>query len=410
MIKDLVSKLPEIYQTIYNHPEYKTSRNCDHRLNYITDIIKAYQAKIGKTNLKVLDIGCAQGYYSLHLAAMGCRVTGVDFNRANINLCKGLADETGLSVKFICDEVGTAFIYEKYDIILGLSVFHHVALKSFNHAKSVFKIACSIAEIVISEMAVKQEGLYWAENLPEDYADWFKEQKFYKEIAFTNTHLGSVKRPFVVSSNKWFICQNRLYEIDEAFNKSYAGGIELPYKNLYYCGDYLCKVAHKSKLNIGHSEYMYNEVVNEAKILSGGDISFLPKLDCSEITDNYAMTVQKIDRGILLCDLLKQRIKVGDIVLYDVLDNLIELESKGLYHSDIRAWNIVIKDKAFLIDAGAIRHENKDCNGENTYMSFYRLLDYFLSQFALTDYITKYTASKDKTFKAIKRILKECLK
>ena len=53
---------------------------------------------------------------------------------------------------------------------------------------------------------------------------------------------------------------------------------------------------------------------------------------------------------------------------------------------------------------------NKDCNGENTYMSFYRLLDYFLSQFALTEYITKYTASKDKTFKAIKRILKEVLK
>ena len=43
------------------------------------------------------------------------------------------------------------------------------------------------------------------------------------------------------------------------------------------------------------------------------------------------------------------------VVLYDVLDNLIELESKGLYHSDIRTWNIVMKDKAYLIDAGAIR-------------------------------------------------------
>ena len=80
MIKDLVSKLPEIYQTIYGHPEYKTSRNCDHRLNYITDIVKAYQEKnkekTGKTNVKVLDIGCAQGYYSLHLA------DGLQGNRA----------------------------------------------------------------------------------------------------------------------------------------------------------------------------------------------------------------------------------------------------------------------------------------------------------------------------------------
>ena len=46
-------------------------------------------------------------------------------------------------------------------------------------------------------------------------------------------------------------------------------GLNCRIKNLYYCGDYLCKIAHKSKLNIGHSEYMYNEVVNEAKILSG---------------------------------------------------------------------------------------------------------------------------------------------
>ena len=91
----------------------------------------------------------------------------------------------------------------------------------------------------------------------------------------------------------------------------------------------------------------------------GGDISFLPKLDCSEITDNYAMTVQKIDRGVLLYDILRRRQKIGAVVLYDVLDNLIELESKGLYHSDIRAWNIVIKDKAFLIDAGAITTKTK---------------------------------------------------
>ena len=64
-----------------------------------------------------------------------------------------------------------------------------MALRSYALAKNVFKIACSMSDIMISEMAVKQEGLYWAENLPEDYADWFKEQKFYKEIAFTNTHL-----------------------------------------------------------------------------------------------------------------------------------------------------------------------------------------------------------------------------
>ena len=49
------------------------------------------------------------------------------------------------------------------------------------------------------------------------------------------------------------------------------------------------------------------KVVNEAKILSGGDISFLPKLDCSEIT-NYAITVQ-LTGDVLLCDYLSRRKK-----------------------------------------------------------------------------------------------------
>ena len=53
-------------------------------------------------------------------------------------------------------------------------------------------------------------------------------------------------------------------------------GLKLPCIKTYITaeGIIFARIAHKSKLNIGHSEYMYNEVVNEAKILSGGDISF----------------------------------------------------------------------------------------------------------------------------------------
>lgn len=409
MINDLVKKLPEVYQNIYGHPEYKTSRDCKHRESYITDVVKAYHRKTGKMP-KVLDIGCAQGYYSLTLAEMGCDVTGVDFNPANITVCKALAQEAELPVKFICDEIGAAFAYEHYDIVLALSVYHHIALKSYSHAKRTFNLMASVADIVISEMAVKEEGFYWSENLPADYADWFSEQRFYKEIAFTDTHLTSVKRPFIVSSNKYFYCEGDLYEIESSTTKSYAGGLDLPYKRIYFADGYLCKIVRLSSINPAHSLYMLKEGANEIYILQFDNISFLPRLVKYEITDRYAQVVLKIEKGELLFDKIKRREKIKTEWLFDILSNLIELENRGLYHNDIRPWNVVITDHAFLIDAGAIVKDNIDCGGGNTYMAFYRLLDSFLSQFTATSFITAYSSCKVKSFKNISDILKELLK
>jgi O-antigen chain-terminating bifunctional methyltransferase/kinase len=417
MINDLIKKLPEVYQNIYGHPEYKTSRDCKHRESYITDVVKAYKRKTGRLP-KVLDIGCAQGFYSLTLAEMGCDVTGVDFNPQNIVVCNALAQEAELKVKFVCDEIGTAFVYEKYDIVLALSVYHHIALKSYSHAKHTFNLMASVADIVISEMAVKEEGFYWSENLPLDYADWFSEQRFYKEIAFTDTHLTSVRRPFIISSNKYFCCKGDLYEIESSTTKSYADGLDLPYKRIYFADGYLCKIVHKSTINPAHSFYMYCEGVNEVDALEI-NLSFLPALIAYEITDDYAQVVLQIEKGELLYDKIKRRDKIKTEWLFDILANLIEIEERGLYHNDIRPWNVVIAsqqkldgtaDHAFLIDAGAITVENKDCGGGNTYMAFYRLLDSFLSQFTATSFITAYSSMKVKSFKNIADILKELLK
>jgi O-antigen chain-terminating methyltransferase len=73
-IEKLVSELPEVYQKIYGHPELSgnTSRLCEDREQYIVQIVGNLQKKLGRKNLKVLDIGCAQGYFSLTLAKLGC--------------------------------------------------------------------------------------------------------------------------------------------------------------------------------------------------------------------------------------------------------------------------------------------------------------------------------------------------
>lgn len=71
-LEQAVRHLPEIYQPIYKHPElYQTSsRSCDDRLTHIKAIYDALQKKLNR-RLRVLDLGCAQGYISLSIAERG---------------------------------------------------------------------------------------------------------------------------------------------------------------------------------------------------------------------------------------------------------------------------------------------------------------------------------------------------
>ena len=106
-LKKMVESLPEIYQPIYKNLEFSEniSRVCDDRLD---SIILIYNALVKKVNrpLRVLDLGAAQGYFSLCLAEIGATVKGVDHLDKNIAVCKKLASEfKELDVSFHCGRI-----------------------------------------------------------------------------------------------------------------------------------------------------------------------------------------------------------------------------------------------------------------------------------------------------------------
>ncbi|MBD4081378.1 kinase, partial [Xanthomonas citri pv. citri] len=82
----LVAALPEKYQPIFAHPDLSdgSSRGCEDRLLLIRQCAQRLQATLGRP-LRVLDLGCAQGFFSLSLAAEGHTVHGVDFLDLNVN-------------------------------------------------------------------------------------------------------------------------------------------------------------------------------------------------------------------------------------------------------------------------------------------------------------------------------------
>lgn len=62
-LPQLVFDLPEIYQAIYGHPEMSqsTSRACIDRLDKIAEVHDVLARQLGRP-LRVLDMGCAQGF------------------------------------------------------------------------------------------------------------------------------------------------------------------------------------------------------------------------------------------------------------------------------------------------------------------------------------------------------------
>lgn len=67
-----VNALPELYQPIYGHEEWdnKSLRNCRDRLPDIEKIYDTLSEKLQRP-LRVLDLGCAQGFFSFNLANRG---------------------------------------------------------------------------------------------------------------------------------------------------------------------------------------------------------------------------------------------------------------------------------------------------------------------------------------------------
>lgn len=368
-----IKKVPELYQRIYKHPEYdnNSSRICDDRGELIVKIIREYQRISEKKEIKILDVGCAQGYYCFLLKEQGYDITGIDYNIDNIELCQAINEENNFNITFVnsilTQEFAEHLSDKQFDIIIVLNVFHHIAHeKGYEYAKNILYTLAKKTFILITELALKEEPLYWNVNLPANHRFWVQSFLFFKEMTFFSTHLSDIKRPFLFCSNHYALCNGILYKFDNFLDKSFVHGYELTNKRIYLYADRIIKVIYQYDGN-SNSINTFKEAESEIDIINRykSVISFLPEVIDFEKNEEMIIYVMKIVRGTLLYDLiLEGKLLNYENIIIDVLNNLIELENNKLYHNDIRLWNIVIdeNDRSFLIDIGSIKHDNKlDC-------------------------------------------------
>lgn len=204
-LTDLVAALPERYQPIYGHAEWASAaRRCDDRAAMILSIAKSISG-IEKRPLRVLDLGCAQGFFGLTLAANGMQVHGIDVLDANVAVCKVLNKEHNLDATFevarLQDHIA-AIGRDTYDLVLGLSIFHHVIhSEGLERAKELLGVLASKIPHAIFEFALAEEPVHWAPSQPADVRSLLAPYSCVSELGRFPTHLSSVTRPMLFASN-----------------------------------------------------------------------------------------------------------------------------------------------------------------------------------------------------------------
>lgn len=119
------------YQPI-NLPGYEATlplagRDCFDRVQAIA---QAIDDEFDGQAIRVIDWGCNLGFFAFELARRGHEVVGVDSDRRAIDVCRYIAEHSGLAQppRFFCDTLAASSIplYGDFDAAICLSVLHHL--------------------------------------------------------------------------------------------------------------------------------------------------------------------------------------------------------------------------------------------------------------------------------------------
>jgi O-antigen chain-terminating methyltransferase len=371
MIRNLVAQLPEIYQPIFGHPELseQTSRPCEDRLQKIAAVYKSLERQLGRP-LSVLDLGCSQGFFCLNLAQLGATVHGVDFLDKNIAVCEALsAEHPTWKLTFQVGRVED-FIEQltpgRYDLVLGLSVFHHVAYAS--GADSVKRLLKRLAEATgaqIFELALREEPLYWGPAQPEDPFELVEKIGFVHLLGRIPTHLSHISRPLYVTSDRYCIFDEAVIPFSHWTLQAHAFAAPTSQASRrYFFSEH--QLVKYYRLDQEQRLLNQTEHAQEVHFLKSAPPGFkVPHLLASGRTEVAAWTVMERLPGRTLLELEQQKVVFDrHAALKAVLEQLVILESAGLYHADVRTWNVLRSDDGtmHLIDYGSISNVPRDCS------------------------------------------------
>jgi Methyltransferase domain len=80
-----------------------------------------------KSRIKLIDLGCLEGGYTVEFARLGLNALGLDVREANIEACRYVQSKVNLpNLDFVKDDVWNTATYGPFDITFCCGLFYHV--------------------------------------------------------------------------------------------------------------------------------------------------------------------------------------------------------------------------------------------------------------------------------------------
>jgi O-antigen chain-terminating methyltransferase len=372
-ISALIAALPECYQPIFGHPLQPgiVQRSCYDRLEPIRTVVQDLVAHYGRP-LRILDLGSAQGFFTLSLAPYCEQAVGIDLDSSNVALSSALAREHDITHVVFREATVQDYIHEmapgSFDVALGLSVFHHLCHSDGLAAtRDLIEELASKVDVLLLELALNSEPLYWSEALPDAPESLVSSIAFVRCLGTFGTHLSETKRPL-------FYCSNRVWHFPRSTERfadwsieshELAHGTHEDSRRYFVSTDRFAKTYQLTGPRRLTNKSEYDSEISSLSTLPGLGMASVevPTLHDHGETDEYAYVVTDRIAGRRLSELLGLEDSLAVLPIVEaVFRQLAELESHGYYHNDLRVWNVLVdaQGQARLIDLGAITRDAKD--------------------------------------------------
>ena len=134
---------------------------------------------IGKT---VLDIGCAEGFFSRELTRKGYRVTALDYSRKRLAVTRYLAIINNMELDYYFGRWQDYMIDKSFDNVLYLSIFHHdVLAHGINEAFRHLELFRGKTKRLLFEGPTSSKDISWTSGDQKDLYD-FTEEEFSEKL------------------------------------------------------------------------------------------------------------------------------------------------------------------------------------------------------------------------------------
>lgn len=376
-IEELVRQLPEVYQPIFGFPEFTAERQFHlERINQCVAIADKLSEHY-KRPLRILDLGCAQGYLSFSLASHNHKVVGIEYLRENYELCEALSrNQSSLDVQFFHSDlmkIEQKLDLPDFDLVVAYSILHHpIHRDGLTEVKQLMaRVAQKIPNAIV-ESAISDEPVFWASSLPKDPRSVLSDYLFIRQIGVTTTHLSDVKRPIHFCSNTFVLINDDLEFIRES-SKSTIQNDSINQNNIkrhFITDNQVVKIVGRfaeldelgEEVLARFGEDLSNESVNlenlPTLITKGVAI-----IESSQLPDEMILARTHI-KGETVESLLpilttEQRVDIFS----QTLGQLLQLEQLGLIHRDFRTWNVLwdaSTEVISIVDLGAVSSIPRD--------------------------------------------------